>query len=169
MEADFVAILLSQSLLLIAEPCLCRWSPYWRGESQEGCREAAGGWDCAGVPAGLSWGGVCRQPPVSWPRSLPAQVWQLVFTLALQECLLQSVLHQISLDTDTGGKPGSVFVHICVICAMAGCMCVWGCDWERNQNYTWENHQRVTKRHVELDFGDWAKMFVPFVSSATPC
>lgn len=133
MEADFVAIWLSQSLVLIAEPCLCRWSSYWRGESQEGCREAPGGWDCAGVPAGLSWGGVRRQPPVPWPRSLPAQVWQLVFTLALQECLLQSVLHQISLDTDTGGSRGVfLFIYVWYVQWQAVCAC-GGCEWERNR------------------------------------
>lgn len=104
----------------------CRWPSQWGGKGQEGGREAPGGRDCAGVPAGLSWRGVRRQPPVPWPRSLPAQVWQLLFSLALQECLLQSLLHQISLDTDTGGAKECVCSYICV----RVCMCVGGdlCD-----------------------------------------
>lgn len=154
MEADFTAIYLSQSLLLTSGPYVCRWSFQWRGEGQEGCREAPGGWDCTGVPAGLSRGGIRRQSSVSWPWSLSAQVWQLLFTMALQECLLQSVLHQISLDIDTGGSQGvCLFIY------------VWFVQWqatgvwvrERYRNYSWENHQRVTKRHAELDFGDWTK------------
>ncbi len=108
---------------LIHRSCVHRWSTQWGGEGEEGGREAPGGWDCAGVPAGLSWGGVCRQPPVPRPRSLPAQVWQLLFTLALQECLLQSLLHQISLNTDTGGAKECVCSYICV------CVCVCVCRW----------------------------------------
>lgn len=130
MEADFAAMLLSQSPLLTSGPYLCRWSFQWRGEGQEGCREAPGGWDCAGVPAGLSRGGIRWQPSVSWPWSLSAQVWQLLFTLALQECLLQSVLHQISLDIDAAGSQGvCLFIYVWYVQWQA-VYSVQGCDWE---------------------------------------
>lgn len=106
------------SLLLTPTWCMVvhRWSSQRGGEGKEGGGEAPGGWDCAGVPAGLSWGGVRWQPPVPRPRSLPAEVWQLLFTLALQECLLQSLLHQISLNTDTGGAKECVCwcTYVCV-------------------------------------------------------
>lgn len=97
------------------------------GEDQEGCREASGGRDSAGIPARLSWGGVRWQPPVPRPWRLPAQVRQLVFTLALQECLLQSLLHQISLDTDAGGAKECVCVHVSV-CVYA-CLCLGTRKW----------------------------------------
>lgn len=139
--------------------CPRRWSYQWRGEGEEGGGEATRRWDCAGVPAGLSRGGLRRQPPVSWPGSLPAQVWQLLFTLALQECLLQSLLHQISLATDTRGAEECGCSY--VICAMAACVCCVGVT-ESYQICSRQNHQRVTKRHLEPEF--WTNIYVPFVS-----
>lgn len=129
---------------------ICRW-PLRRGrEDQEGCREASGGRDSAGVPARLSWGGVRRQPPVPWPRRLPAQVRQLVFTLALQECLLQSLLHQISLDTDAGGAKECVCQCKCVY----ACLCLGTRKWHRSCPRP-KNHQRATKRHLKAEFWVW--------------
>ena len=138
-----------------------RWSSQRGGEGEEGGGEAPGGWDCAGVPAGLSWGGVRRQPPVPGPRSLPAEVWQLLFTLALQECLLQSLLHQISLNTDTGGAKECVCSCMCVcVCRwrflwwqpvwVCVCLCVpCACEGESDtRSILDKNHQRVTKRHI---------------------
>lgn len=157
--------------------CSCRWPSQWGGEGEEGSREAPGGWDCAGVPAGLSWGGVRRQPPVPRPWSLPAQVWQLLFTLALQECLLQSLLHQISLDTDTGGAKECVCSYIYICACVCGCgdlrngsLCVCGWVLLRTwyQLYSGQNHQRVTKRHLEPKFGDWTNMYLLYVSQDMP-
>ncbi len=75
-----------------------RWRPAW-GESQERGWETAGGWDSAGVPAGLSWRGVRWESPVSRPWCILAQVWQLLLALEVQNRLLQSILHQISLES----------------------------------------------------------------------
>lgn len=127
-----------------------RWPLQRGGEDQEGCWEASGGRDSAGIPARLSRGGVCRQPPVPRPWRLPAEIRQLVFTLALQECVLQSLLHQISLDTDAGGAKECVCSCKCVY----ACVCV--CLWERG-SAVWavlnENHQRATKRSESWKYG----------------
>lgn len=153
-----------------------RWSSQRGGEGEEGGGEAPGGWDCAGVPAGLSWGGVRRQPPVPGPRSLPAEVWQLLFTLALQECLLQSLLHQISLNTDTGGAKECVCSCMCVcvcrwrflwwqpvwVCVFVCAVCMWGRKWY--QIYSGQKPPEGDKEtHLEPDFGDWTNMCVLYV------
>lgn len=153
-------------------PSLCRRPLRRGGEGEEGGGQAPGGWDCAGVPARLSRGGVCRQPPVPRPRRLPAQVRQLVFTLAFQECLLQSLLHQISLDTDAGGAKECVCVCLCLCVCMcqrrivqtAACMYVCMGVRKRYQSCSGPNHQRVTKRHLKAKFGDWTTMYVLNVS-----
>ena len=44
---------------------------------------------------GLSWGGLCRFAHLPKTRSLPTQVWQLLFSLEIKDPLLQGLLHQI--------------------------------------------------------------------------
>lgn len=149
---------LAQSMMVIVAEALlsvfhiCRW-PFWRRwEDQEGCWEASGGRDSAGIPARLSWGGVRRQPPVPWPWRLPAQVRQLVFALALQECLLQSLLHQISLDTDAGGARECVCSCKCVF----ACLCLGTRKWHPSCSRPKPPEgDKDTSESWVLRLGDW--------------
>lgn len=62
------------------------------------------------------------------------------------------------------GEPRGVFVHICVTCAMAGCICVQGVtesDTGTIPENTTRGRQSVTWK---LDFEDWTETYVLFVS-----
>lgn len=144
--------------------CTYRWPSQWGGEGEEGGREAPGGWDCTGVSAGLSRGGVRRQPPVPGPWSLPAEVWQLLFTLALQECLLQSLLHQISLDTDTGRARECVCSYLCDLCDGSLCVCA-GMTETVIPDLLWTKPPEGEKKCFEERIG--LKCMYYFVSSVT--